>query len=226
MKRLALLLLLLLAAPASAAELMVVGRSDTLLAPRTVGEKGARAKVNGRRCRVDGRTALAALIRTPLELGLRDFGACGRRPADAGGLYVRSVAGEAERGADGWVYKIDGRAPSLGAGDPSGRFGRRAAVLWFWCRSEASGCQRTLAVAPARRSVAAGETLAVTVRALDDEGRAEPAGGARVTLGTASAVAGADGVARITAPARSGTLDVVATQRGRVRSFPAAVTVR
>jgi len=225
--RLALLLVLIAAAPASAAELMVVGRSDTLLEPRAFAFKDAKVPVAGRRCSVDGRTALSALVRTPLKLGLRDFGACGPRAADGGGLYVRSVAGEAERGSDGWVYKVDNRAPGVGAGDPAGRLDRRTVqVLWFWCRMGASGCQRTLSVAPERDVVAPGGVVRVLVRAHNDEGVAPAAAGARVTMGSASAVTDADGEAVLRAPMQTGTLDVVATQRGRVRSFAATVTVR
>jgi hypothetical protein len=217
---------LVAAAPASASELMVVGRTDVLVAPRAASEKSARIKVEGRRCRLPGRTALAALARTSLKLSVRDYGACGPRAADATGLYVRAVDGERERGADGWVYKLDDEAPSIGAADAGGRFGARTRVLWFWCDSGPTGCQRTLSATPERRSASPGETLAVRVRAYDDHGAGVAGAGARVTLGSASAVADAQGVARLEVPARTGTLDVVATQSGRVRSFAVQVTIR
>ncbi len=227
MRSLAVLLLMLgLAAPASAADLMVVGRTGTVLSPRAASLKGAGVRVDGHRCRVAGRTALAALARTRLKLGLRDYGACSRRPSDATGLYVRKVAGQAERGADGWVYKLGNSAPSIGAADVSGRFGKRTRVLWFWCRNGPTGCQRTLTAAPAQRAVARGQTLRVRVRAFDDLGRAVAGAGATVTMGSASAVANRRGVAQITVPGTRGRVDVVATHSGRVRSFPVQVRVR
>jgi hypothetical protein len=215
-----------LAAPASAAELMVVGRTGTLVAPRTASPEGAKVRVEGHRCRLAARTPLAALAHAPVRLTLRDYGACGSRPADAAAVYVRAIDGQRERGRGGWVYKLGDAAPSLGAADPSGRFAKRARVLWFWCVSGPGGCQRTLSVAPDRSAAAPGETLRVTVRAHDDQGRAVPARGATVTMGSARATAGPDGVAELTVPPASGTLGVVATQAKRVRSFPARVRVQ
>lgn len=216
-------LCLLAPAPAAgAAELMVVGRGgETLLAPRTVGDGGAKVKVDGRRCRVPGRTGLALLVRSPLALVLEDFGSCSKRAADAGGLYIAGVEGQRERGADGWVFKVGNRAPSVGAGDPSGRLGARARVLWFWCEMGSDGCQRTLAV---RASVESGDVIA-RVRAYDDMGKGVPAVGARVVAGSSSAVTGADGSARLQAPPGGGPVSVVATKAGLVRSFAARVTV-
>lgn len=227
MRRAAVLSLVLaaaLAAPAAAAQIMVVGRDSTLVGPRPASLKQAKVKVGGRRCRVAARTPLAALARTPVRLSLRDYGACGR-PADAGGLYVRGIEGQAERGRAGWVYKVDQRGGSVGAGDPAARFARRAQLLWFWC-VDASGCQRTLSVRPERTTASPGETLRVAVRAHDDHGAAIPAAGATVRMRASRAVAGADGVAEVTVPRRTGRLAVVATQSGRVRSFPAGVAVR
>ena len=66
----------------------------------------------------------------------------------------------------------------------------------------------------------------MTVRAYDDRGKAVPAAGATVTVGgKASAVADADGVAAVTLGPETGTLNVVATQAKRVRSFAEEITV-
>ena len=219
-----LLLAAALAGPAPAAQIMVVGRDGTLVQPRAASLKKAVVKVGGRRCRLAARTPLAALVRTPVRLSLRDYGACGR-PADAGGLYVRGIDGQTERGRAGWVYKVDQRGASAGAGDPSARFARRAQVLWFWC-VDASGCQRTLSVRPERATASPGATLRVAVRAHDDQGAAIPAAGATVRMGSSHAVAGPDGIAELTVPSRTGRVAVVATQATRVRSFPARVAVR
>lgn len=228
MTRLA-VLILALAIPASAAaaprvDLLVVGKQRTLHGPRAVTAKPVTVKVGRRRCRVAA-TPLAALARTPLKVGYKDFGSCGRKRADAGALYVRSVAGERERGAGGWVYKVDNRTPTVGAGDVSAKLRRGARLLWFWCRT-GGDCQRNLDVRPATKAVAPGGTLAVRVRAFDDDGRAVPGAGATVRMGSATAVADARGVATLVAPDARGRLDVVATKAGLVRSFGAEVRVR
>lgn len=215
-------------APASAAKvgLMVVGKERVLRKPADVRLKARTVKVSGRRCRVAARTPLAVLAATRLRLGIRDYGACGRRVRDAGGLYVARVGRERERGRGGWVYKVGRRAGSTGAADLAGRrlrHGQR--VTWFWCEQDASGsCQRTLDVRPERTLVAPGEALRVTVRGYDDNGRGVPVEGATVRLGAATALTGADGVAVVTVPA--GARAVEAFKDGLVRAFPREVTVR
>lgn len=214
--------------PAQAApkvEMMVVGRSAVLRAPKAVTLERARVKVGRRRCAVAAATPLAVLARTSLKLSLRDYGACSRRPADAGGLYVRGVAGQRERGRDGWVYKIGHSAPGSGAGDPASRLRGGNELLWFWCRSGKGGCQRTLVARPERTGVRPGESLRVTVTAYDDDGKGVPAAGATVTLGSATARSGPDGVATLTVGPETGTLKAVATKSRLVRSFGAEVRV-
>ncbi len=213
------------AAAGAKVDVMVAGRSRILRAPGAVTLKTATVKAGGKRCRVAARTPLAALARTSLSFAVRDYGSCSRRPADAAALYVRAISGERERGRGGWVYKIGHKAPGSGAGDPASRLRRGDAVLWFWCRNGAHGCQRTLAVAPDRATAAPGSELRVTVTAYDDDGKGIPGAGATVTLGSATAQADADGVATLTVPAQTGTLRAVATKKSLVRSFPAVVKV-
>jgi hypothetical protein len=216
-------------APAGAAEVevMVVGKERVLRAPDEVRLKVRTVKVAGRRCRVGAATALSALAATRLPIGLRDYGRCGRRPRDAAGLYVTRVRREREKGRGGWVYKIGRRTPSLGAADLSGRKlrdGQR--VTWFWCEQDTrGGCQRTLEVRPDRTTAAPGETLTVSVRGYDDQGRGIPAVGATVTLGTATAVADATGAAALTVPAEPGEARLAATADGLVPAFPVVVTI-
>jgi hypothetical protein len=201
---------LALAPPASAAELLVVGRGgDTLLGPRTV--KASKQRASG--CRVPARTPLAALLATSLKVKVRDYGGC-----DPGGLYVRSVNGQRERGRDGWVYKTGHTTPSVGAATVKAR-----RVLWFWCANGKRGCQRSLEAVPDRSEAAPGEPLRVTVTAYDDNGKGVRAAGATVRMGSASAQANDEGVATLTVPTTSGA--VVATQDGRVRSFGVRVRV-
>ena len=220
------------AAPAAAIDLMVVGKERVLQSPREVTLKTRTEKVGGRRCRIGGATPLAALLGTRLRVGLRDYGSCGRATRDAGGLFVRRVGAEANRGRDGWVYKVGRRAGTAPAGDPSGPFGSGRLrdgqrVLWFWCLlGEQDSCQRTLEVAPATKTVAPGGSLRVTVRGYDDSGRGVAVEGDTVTLGTSSATTDASGAATLTAPATAGDARLGAEREGMVRAFPREVTVR
>lgn len=225
MRSLIVILAVLAAAPAAdAAQLLVVGRGGEVLYGPDATEAGSqRVTVGRKRCTVGARTPLAALLDSRLKLSLRDYGACSKRARDASGLYVRGIAGQRERGRSGWVFKRGNRALSTGAADLGSR--TRGRVLWFWCVSGKNGCQRTLDVDLAAETAAPGSVLQVQVRAYDDQGRSVPAAGATVTVGDASATADADGVAAVTLGPETVTLDVVATQPKRVRSFAEAVTV-
>lgn len=230
-------------APAAAAgaspplvETMVVGRAGELVsAPRARSARAIGRRVNGRRCAVGAATPLAVLLSTPASVRLKDFGSCSGRARDAGGLFVTSVAGQRNRGVDGWVYKVGARAGTTGAADLSGSFGNgrrlRAGdrVLWFWCRMRATGCQRTLEVKPATRSVRAGEPLTVTVSGNDDRGRGVAVAGAGVTFAGQRATTDSAGRATLTAPASpsasTATAEVQAVKPGLVRAFPVDVKV-
>lgn len=220
------------AAPAATVDLMVVGKERVLQAPKEVRLKARKVKVGSRRCALGRATALSALAAAKLRLRFKDYGACGRRARDSGGLYVRRVARDAARGSDGWVYKVGRRAGSGGAADLAGPFGAGGLrdgqrVLWFYCFKDAGGsCQRTLEVTPQARTVAPGAPLRVTVRGYDDAGRGVPVEGATVSLGTEQAVTGAGGAATLTAPAQAGGAELVAVRDGMVRSFAQEVTVR
>jgi hypothetical protein len=237
MRRIALIVVALaVAAPAPAGaasvDVMVVGKTSVLRGPKHVKLKQRTVKVSGRRCRVLGATPLSVLAATHLELRFRDYGSCGSRPRDAGGLYVTSVAGQREKGRGGWVYKVGRRAGTTAAADPSGPFGtgRRLRdgqrITWFWCELQSSGsCQRTLETRPERGSAKPGEALRVTVRGYDDQGKGVAVRGATVRLGSATAVTAAGGVAVLTVPAHSGTLRLRAERSGMVRAFPRGIAV-
>jgi hypothetical protein len=236
--RRAVVLLLASAAVAAAAtaearpkvEVMVVGKSAVLAGPERVALKARSVRVGGRRCAVGRATPLSVLAGTGVPFSVRDYGACSRRPRDAGSLYVRRIGPDRERGRDGWVYKVGRRSGSAGAADPAGSFGTgrklRAGqrVLWFWCvKDPQDQCQRTLEAASAR-TVAPGAPLAVTVRGYDEAGRGVRVAGATVTLGGATAVTGADGVATVIAPA-AGRYRLRAEKPGMVISFAERVVV-
>jgi hypothetical protein len=238
MRRLAVIVVVIaagtLAAPAAAAtvDAMVVGKHRVLRAPKHVQLKQRTVKVGHRRCRVLGATPLSVLAAMRLKLAFRDYGRCGKRPADASGLYVTSVAGEREKGRGGWVYKVGRRAGTTAAGDPSGPFGtgRRIhggqRIIWFWCEQKPSGsCQRTLEVKPASTAAAPGSALRVTVRGFDDFGGGMPVEGATVRLGSASAVTDDRGLTVVTVPSTPGRWRLKASRAGMVRAFPRMVTV-
>jgi hypothetical protein len=220
-----------LALPASAqaaprADVMVVGKAKVLQAPRSVALKARTVRVGGHHCAIPARSPLSALLATGLKLALRDYARCSRRVADASGLYVKRVGPDTARGRDGWVYKVGHVTGSAGAADPYGaRLRAGASLLWFWCRSTASGgCQRTLDVKPASTHVAPGAPLRVTVRGYDDQGRGVAVGGATVSLGRARATTAADGTATITAPA-AGRARLAAQRTGLVRSFAREIVI-
>jgi hypothetical protein len=225
-----------LAAPAPAGarpkvHVMVVGKSAVLAGPERVALKERTAPVAGKRCSIGRATPLSVLAGTGVSFSLKDYGACSHRARDAGSLYVRKIGPDRERGRDGWVYKVGGRAGSAGAADPAGPFGTgrllRAGrrVLWFWCvKDAADSCQRTLAVTPAAKRLEPGTPLSVTVRGYDDNGDAVRVAGAMVRLGPSAALTGADGVAKVTAPA-AGSYRLRAEKPGMVVSFPVRVAV-
>jgi hypothetical protein len=231
---LALVVALALPAPAEAASVrvMVAGKERVLQGARTVRLKAHAVRIGGHRCAVGTATPLAALLGTGARVRVRDdYASCGRNPRDSGGLFVTRVGPDANRGRNGWAYKVGTRAGTAGAADPRGPFGSGPLrggrdVLWFWCvLSRAESCQRTLAVsAPA--AVAPGDPLRVRVRGYDDRGRGVPVAGAAVRAGGASATTGADGTATLTAPAARGRMAVRATRAGLVPSFPRPVAVR
>ena len=185
-------------------------------------------KVGRKRCAVPGATPLAALVRSGIgPLSLRDYGSCSQRAADAGSLFVAAIGPDRNKGSDGWVYKSGNVLGTAGAADPAGPLGRGrlragARVTWFWCHVTArdNGCPHTLAA-----SVTPGTgSLTVRVRQYDDRGKGAAAVGATVRAGSATAMTGSDGVARLDLPA--GRYSVVASQPGRIRSFPVGTHVK
>jgi Domain of unknown function (DUF4430) len=195
---------------------------------RVTRARTARIRVGGRSCRVGAGTPLAALVPVLKQRGLgyrlHDYGRCARATASASGqLFVNRIGGDANSGNDGWFYKVNDRAPEVGAGDPTARVRSGARVLWFYCvfDDSARSCQRSLRVTP-DAGAKAGQSLRVRVRAYDNAGRSAPVQGATVTLGATSAVTDAAGMARVLPPA-AGRLVLVAAKPGLVRSFSATV---
>jgi len=213
------------AAPAASVTTMVAGKERVLRSAKPVKLVDTRrVKVGSRRCTVSGRTPLGVLAATSLAVRVRDYGSCGRRPADAASLFVTRIGSDRNRGQDGWVYKVGRKVSSAGAGDRSGRRLRGGdRLLWFYCRAQRTGgCQRTLEATPDRTSAAPGETVRVTVRGYDDQGRGIAVPGATVTLGAATVTTDAAGVAQVVVPS-AGRLSLGASRTGMVAAFPGVV---
>jgi hypothetical protein len=211
------------AAPPKVSQLVVYRDGDAVT--KTVSTRATKVGVGGRRCTAGEGTALAALVRSkPGRLRLHDFGSCSRRAADGAGLFVESIRGDANRGQNGWVYKVGRRAASAGAADPGGPFGRGRLrsgqrVTWFYCRMREGGCQRTLEL----KVKAEAGALVATVRGYDDAGKGVAVAGATVSAGGESAQTDASGAARLSLPA--GSYRAVAAKAGLVRSFAERVEV-
>jgi hypothetical protein len=205
------------AAPARIRQ-MVVYR-DGSAQTKTVSTRASVVRVGDRRCTTGARTPLAALVRArPGTLRLRDFGSCSLRAGDGGGLFVKAIGRDANRGQNGWVYKVGRRAATAGAADPRGPFGRGRLrrgqrLTWFYCRLRDGGCQRTLELK--LRPDPGG--LVASVRGYDDEGHGVAVQGATVSADGVSALTDAGGQASLAlAPGRH---LAVAAKEGTIRSF-------
>ncbi|MBB4664743.1 hypothetical protein [Conexibacter arvalis] len=128
----------------------VVGKRGTVFGSRTVTASATTVKVGRKRCAVPAGTPLAALLAADRAgapaVKVADYGSCGRRAANSGGLYVTQVGSDRRRGQAGWVYAVNGRVGTAGAADPSGPFGSGRLrggqkVVWFWC-ARANSCTR------------------------------------------------------------------------------------
>jgi len=211
------------AAPARVRQ-MVVYR-DGFAQTKTVSTRASVVRLGDRRCTTGARTPLAALVRArPGTLRLRDFGTCSLRAGDGGGLFVKAIGGDANRGQNGWVYKVGRRAATAGAADPRGPFGRGRLrrgdrLTWFYCRLRDGGCQRTLEL---RLRPEPGGVVA-SVRGYDDEGHGVTVQGATVSAGGASALTDAGGQASLALAA--GRHLAVATKEGTIRSFAEPVVL-
>jgi len=215
---------------------MVVGSGGRILSgAQAVSASATTVTIGHKRCAVAAGTALAVLAALRRAggpaYGLRDYGRCGAAAVNSGQLFVDSLAGELNRGQNGWEYKVNGVSGTTGAADSSGpqgdgrllRSGDR--VLWFWCQSLAGGCQRTLEVS-ARSAVSRGGMLAVSVSGYDNDGQAAPIAGAIVKLGSDFASTRTGGRAVLIAPSTPGRYQLSATHSGLVPCFPETIVVR
>jgi hypothetical protein len=223
------------AARAARVKVMVAGRTKMVASAREVRARPERIRASARRCLVGASTPLAALVKRLRLAGVsyhvRDFGRCSpRRSGSSAQLFVDRIDGESNRGQNGWFYKVNHRAGTSGAADPSGlpdgrlRTGDR--VLWFYCvfETEAQSCQQSLEVIPSTQVGRTGDKLRVRVLGYRNEGGGVPVAGATVTLGPASVVTDASGRAELVLPGPRRHL-LSAAKQGAVPSFPVPVRV-
>ncbi len=136
----------------------IFGPSEPLVTPVT----GSVAPPAGPPVTVGADTPLGALERASR---LADF--YYRIESFSFGPYVAQVGRRAGTDVTGWVYKVNGVSPPVGATAYRLRPGDR--VLWYYARFGASGGPKTLDL---RRTKCRGGVQAVLV---DDAGRAKPA---------------------------------------------------
>ncbi len=194
--------------------MMVVGKTRTLMAARSVSLKATSIKIGRRRCSVAAGTALAGLVDARLKPRVTNAAGC-----DPASMFVTKVGPDANHGSAGWEYKINHTSPSPSAGDPGGRLRAGQQLVWFWC-ARASACQRTLALTVSGSRLSA--TSRVTVTGYDDNGHGRRIAGATVHVDATMVTTGADGTATVTLTPGRHTL--YATKTGLVQSFPTVVT--
>jgi hypothetical protein len=120
------------------------------------------------------------------------------------GPYVDQVGRYAAAGSSGWVFKVNGVSPPVGADSVTLKDGDR--VLWYWATFGAAGGPPTLVLRAAKRGC-------YRVLSQDDGGKTRPARGAVLHVGR-RAVRAPTGSACI---GRHSGL-VTATLKGAVRS--------
>ena len=102
------------------------------------------------------------------------------------GTYVSQVGRYPEAGAAGWVFKVNGASPPVGADAVTLKDGDE--VLWYYATFSDTGGPPTLSLKPAG-------TNCYTVSSFDDAGKSAAAAGALVKVDGRRFKAGADGKA-------------------------------
>jgi len=103
------------------------------------------------------------------------------------GPYVDQVGRYSAGGTSGWVYKLNGVSPPVGANQALLKTGDT--VLWYWAQFGVAGGPKTLVLTRAGRCY--------TVQAQDDNGKTSTADGAVLHVGSRRTVATRNGRACI-----------------------------
>jgi len=103
------------------------------------------------------------------------------------GPYVDQIGRYPAVGQTGWVFKVNGVSPPVGADQVKLQAGDT--VLWYWAQFGVAGGPKTLALSRSGRCY--------TVVAQDDNGKTTPANGALLHIGSGRTVATRNGRACI-----------------------------
>lgn len=122
------------------------------------------------------------------------------------GPYVDQIARYAAAGQTGWVFKVNGKSPPVGADQVTLNEGDT--VLWYWAQFGVAGGPKTLVLGRTRTNCYAAFTE-------DDNGARSPAAGAVLRVGSKRTVATNAGAACV---GKHRGLLVRATLEGAVRS--------
>jgi Domain of unknown function (DUF4430) len=126
------------------------------------------------------------------------------------GPYVDQIGPYAASGQTGWVYKVNGVSPPVGANDA--RLKEGDTVLWYWAQFGSVGGPKTLVLSRV------GKTNCYRVRAQDDSGVLTPALGAVLHVGKRTVQTQGATQAGVGCVGRHRGLLVRATLDGAVRS--------
>ena len=121
------------------------------------------------------------------------------------GRYVDQIGRYLAGGSSGWVFKVNGASPPVGADAVTLKDGDR--VLWYWATFSSTGGPPTLVLQSTKKR------NCYRVLAQNDQGKTKPARGARLHAGSRSVLA-RTGTACLSAH----TGLVTATLKGAVRS--------
>lgn len=165
-------------------------------------------RVEGKTRTIFGKAPKTVEASTPLE-ALRTAGLAGEfyvhTQETSFGTYVDQIGAFAAAATTGWVFKVDGASPPVGADTLQLEDGDR--LLWYWADFGSGAGPRTLALRSTSRSCYA-------AFAEDDAGTSRPAGAVRVWIAGVPRFRDADG--RFCLPRHVGRVHV--TKAAHVRS--------
>ena len=156
--------------------LAVVLATAAFLAPAALAAI-VQVRVEGRNATIFGATEPRASGATPLEV-LESASIAGefyyRVATSSFGPYVDQIGRYPATGSSGWVFKVNGASPPVGADKVALKDGD--VVLWYWAAFGTGGGPPTLRLSRAPRGC-------YRVVAQDDQGRAVPAPGVFLQVG-------------------------------------------
>ena len=187
---------------------LAIGSAALLLVPAALAV-GVHVRVEGKTRNIFGSTEPTLTVQANALDALDSASAAGEfyyHVAQASfGPYVDQIGRYVAGGSSGWVFKVNGVSPPVGANAVTLEDGDR--VLWYYATFGAAGGPPTLVLRSTKRP------NCYRVLAQDDQGKTGPARGARLHVGPRSV------------PARTGTAClgphsglVTATLKGAVRS--------